>query len=209
MVELIPIWFYGISSLIYFASFLIGISISYFAWRLYRVGSNKQHRNLSWAFLILSSGLFILGFSSLFNYFYIPYFRDLGVSLNRVTDLGFASYYFASFISYILFLLVYFPRKIKARNYIVFVPLKYASFELFHVISIIIMSFVSLQVLKNYNVGRNFNSLLVAVAFILIGIFHLTLLLIPFSPTLYLAANSFLALGFLSFLIMLIRVRRR
>ncbi len=206
MVELIPVWFYLITSVIYSSSAIIGFLVSYFAYRAYRMSKNKVHLILFLSFLILSLGFVVLSATSIYIYTTLEVYRKSSVSLNLLNYQGFRAYYILSSIGYILLILMYLPKKLMKKMFIIYVPIWYANYFDFHLLSIILLLYVIIQSIINSVKKRNLNSYLVTFAFICVLIFHSLLLVTSFSQSMYITANIFLIIGFLSLLLMLIRV---
>jgi hypothetical protein len=150
----------------------------------------------------------------MYTYLYKSYFRinlNLG-DLGFVNSAGFNAYYITSTIAYLSLLMMYLPRDIKNffsnKLPVLYLPLWYLNFVNFHIASILILLYVVVKNVANFYKKRNFDNFLVMFAFISIVIFHACLLLASFDSTIYLAANSLLAIGFASLLLMLIRVSR-
>ena len=205
MVELIPVWFYLITSVIFSAA-IIGFLVSYFAFRTYRMTKNKSHLFLSLSFLIIGLGFVALSSTSIYIYTTLELYKGSSVSLNLLNYLGFRIYYILSSIGYILLTLIYLPKKFMNKLFIFYVPIWYASSFNFHVFSIVLVLLVMIRSIVNSIKRKNFDSYLVTVAFVCLLIFHSLLLLTAFSQSMYITANVFLITGFLSLLLMLIRV---
>lgn len=205
---LIPVWFYSYSAVVYLLSAAIGFLISYFSFRLYRISSVKFNLILSLAFLALGFAFTTLTVTSLYTYFYLPYFKTLQ-NLSSVNNIGFNLYYLTSLIGYLLILMMYLPEKIKNKFFILYVPLWYTDFTTFHLVSALFLFYVVVRNVMNFTKKKNLNSFLVMFAFATMLIFHVLLLQISFTPTLYLLAHSFLTIGFGALLMMLIRVSRK
>ena len=206
MIESIPVWFYLITSVIYSSSAIIGFLVSYFAYRSFRVTKNKIHLFLFLSFLILSFGFVALSATSIYIYSTLVIYKSSSVSLNLLNYQGFRTYYILSSIGYILLTLMYLPKKIMNKLFILYVPIWYASSFNFHVLSIVLLLYVMVQSIINSVKRKNLDSYLVTFAFACLLIFHLLLLLTTFSQSMYITANIFLIIGFLSLLTMLIRV---
>ena len=206
MLEQIPIWFYLITSVIYSSSALIGFLVSYFAFKSYRMTKNKSHLFLCLSFLVICLGIAVLASTSIYIYSTLQIYKGSAISLNLLNYLGFRTYYIFSAIGYVLLTLLYLPKKVMNKLFILYVPIWYASSLNFHVVSIVLVLFVILQSIFNSVKRRNLNSYLVTFAFACLLVFHLLLLLTTFTPSIYITANVFLIIGFLSLLFMLIRV---
>ncbi|MBS3054863.1 MAG: hypothetical protein J4452_00015 [Candidatus Aenigmarchaeota archaeon] len=204
--QLIPIWFYLASSIAYGTAALISYLICYFAFRLYQKSKSKLNLIPLFGFLSLAVGFTTLLFASLYTYNYPDLFKPLG-NINQVNGQAFPIYYAASLIGYFILLMIYLPKNLKDKFYVVYFPLWYMDLFSYHLVSLAIVGYI---LLKNVRAGkRTFERGLVIAAFAGIFLFHLLQLTLPFSPTLYLIAHGILAGGFLSFLWMLIRVSRR
>lgn len=202
---LIPIWFYSYSAVVYFLSAIISFVVSLFAYKLYRKSSIKSNLFLLFSFLAIGLAFSALTFTSIYTYFYKPYFETFH-NLTSINNNGFNFYYVASIMAYLLFLVTYLPKKLKKKFLVLYVPLWYIRFTNFHIVSIFLLAYVVIRNIANFSKKRNMNSFLVMFAFIAILAFHLLQLLIPFDVELYLFANVVLTIGFASFLTMLIRV---
>ncbi|MCX6822311.1 MAG: hypothetical protein NTW30_06060 [Candidatus Aenigmarchaeota archaeon] len=203
--ELIPIWFYAITSIIYSAFVVTDFIICYLGYKSYRVTSKKSFLLLSVSFLIFGLGFLALAFTDIYIYTTLELYGSSTISLNLLNYQGFSMYYALSLISYVLLVLMYLPEKIK-KLFVIYVPIWYASSVNFHIISIILILYVVFQCILNSIKKRSLNSYLVTFAFIALAVFHLLLIFTPFSQSMYIFANLFLLVGFLSLLYMLVRV---
>jgi hypothetical protein len=209
MVELIPLWFYLITSAIYSSSAIIGFLISYFAFKAQKITKNKAHLFLFLGFMLISLGFVVLSATSIYIYTTLEVYKKSSVSLNLLNYQGFRTYYILSSIGYLLLTLMYLPKKIMKKLFILYVPIWYANSLNFHIFSIVLLLYISVQNSINSFRRRNLNSYLVLFAFICLLIFHSLLILTPFSQFMYITANIFLIIGFLSLLLMLIRVNAK
>lgn len=212
----IPIWFYSYSAAIYGLSALIGLFISIFSYRFFKLNKSRSGIALSIGFLLLTVAFASLAFTSLYTYKYNDYFKknlDLG-PLGLVNSIGFNIYYVTSIAAYLALLLMYLWKDVKEiyellfkKNILVlYVPLWYLNLSNFHIVSSIALVPVVVKNLLNFYRNKDFNNFLVLLSFVCMLGFHLLLLFTSFDPTLYLAANTMLALGFSSLLLMLVRV---
>ena len=215
---LIPVWFYSYSAIVYAASALISIFVTYFSYKFFMMSKTKSAIILMFSFLFLTIAFSTLTFTSLYTYLYKPYFKhslDIG-SLSFVNNAGFNLYYIASIIAYVSLLIMYLPKDIKKflKNKmhmqipVLYVPLWYLELMNFHIASILILAYVVVRNVVNFCKKKDVNNFLVMFAFISIVSFHASLLFTTFDPTIYIAANTLLATGFGSLLLMLIRVSR-
>jgi hypothetical protein len=207
MMELIPVWFYLITSVIYLTSSVIGFLTSYFALKASKISKNKSFLILSLSFLIISLGLLILFGISVYIYTTLELYKGSGISLNLLNHYGFSTYYILSLVGYLLLVFMYLPKINKL--FVLYVPIWYASFDKFHIISFVLIMYVIIRSLINSFRKKNLDSYLVTFAFISLAMFHLLLLLMSFSQSMYIIANLLLIAGFLSLLYMLVRVNRK
>lgn len=209
MIEQIPVWFYLITSVIYTSSAIIGFLVCYFAFKSYKVTKNRSHLFFCLSFLAIGVGFVALSSTSIYIYTTLQLYKGSSISLNLLNYLGFRVYYILSAIGYILLALMYLPKKITNKLFILYVPIWYASSFDFHVFSIVLVLFIMIQSIINSIRRKNLDSYLVTIAFVCLLVFHSLLLLTSFSQTMYITANVFLIIGFLSLLAMLIRVNYR
>jgi len=207
--NLIPVWFYIFSGLAYFAAAAISLAVCYFAFRIYRTTAQKKIMLLSVVFLILGFAFLSLTVSSIYTYFYLPFFKNfLGISLTLFNNNAFTLYYLLSLFSYILLFFTYFPEDSRKKLYLLYVPLWFSGVDGFHVASVILLAFVVYRAVYNFYKSKSTNTFLVLLAFSLMTVFHVTMLLLPFDVTYFLVSHSLLVVGFLSLLAMLIRVNK-
>ncbi len=206
---LIPIWFYSYSAVAYGVAALISFLIGLFSYRFYKISSSRKNLIFTTSFLLLGIAFTTLTIASSYTYFYRPYFREYQ-NLNEVNYKSFNLYYVLSTLAYLLLVMLYLPKKyLPSGFFILYVDLWYIDSSTFHAFSMILIGFVLLRNFMNLLKKKNTNSLLVLFCFVMIELFHLLLLLLPFSVTFYLTAHALLATGFGSLLIMFIRVSRR
>jgi glucan phosphoethanolaminetransferase (alkaline phosphatase superfamily) len=207
---LIPLMFYGIVSFVYLAVAAIGFLVTFFAFRVHRLISEKSVRNLSISFFILSIGFIVLTAISIFTYVQIQYYNSYS-GIVFYNYYGFSIYYWLSLAAYILLAFTYLPKIKKGKKIIpvLFVPLWYVDYTQFHLVSLLLIGFVIFRSLQNSLKRKNLDSYLVTFAFACLAAFHALILLTTFTPFMYVVANSFLIVGFVSLLAMLVRVYRR
>ena len=222
MQVLIPVRFYGLDSIMYVVSAIIGFFVSYYAYRLYDITSKKSHFYFFMSFTVLSMSLLIVGITSGFaylNYFVYHQTPPLLDALASVDDFGYWIYYIASFAAYCLLAYTYLPERVK---FPIMIPFWYSAFPYFNVLSLFLVSYVAFRSFVNFITKKTLNSWLVTLAFVGIGLYHFFLLFTSFgnivylTPTfsfiagkfLYILAHLSLMGGFLSLLVMLVRVNR-
>lgn len=206
---LIPIRFYGFDSLMYLISAIIGFAVSSYAFRLFELTEKRFHFYLYLGFTILSMGLLIIAITS--GYVYFNYFINKEYiafdTLSMVDDFGYWIYYATSLIGYALFVLIYLPEK--AKFFPLLIPTWTRGFAYFQILSFFLLSYVVFRSILNFTKKRNFNTFLVAFSFLAISLYHLLLFFNVFGKIMYVIAHFSLLFGFLSLLLMLIRVSKK
>jgi len=210
---LIPFRFYGVDSIFYIISALIGFFVSYYAYKLYDVTGKKSHFYFYLSFILLSMGLLTVGLSSAYTYInFFEHGRPSGQdtiidTVAFVDDFGYWIYYIISLAAYAMLAFSYMPDK--ARKLVpIMIPFWYTGFPYFNILSFFLLSYTIFRSILNYASRKNLNSLLVMAAFSLIGLYHLLLFFTSFSKVVYVAAHLSLILGFLSLLTMLTRLKK-
>ncbi len=207
----VPKWFFGFDSAIYLFVAIVGFLITYYSYKTYSITNKKQHLFLYWGFKIISVGFLLLAITRIYSYgIVLPTCTDVCVlttsgSAFTITDFGYWIYFAASLLAYLMFILTSMAEKVKLP--ITFIlPVWYLAFPYFHITSIFLLAFIVFNSILNFLKNKNFSTLLVLLAFLFIGIFHMSLIVIPINQTVYVLAHLFLLLGFLSFLFMLVKV---
>ena len=203
----VPLEYYLISGVVYTVSFFTSMLVAYFAWSALNIAKQKRLKFLFFGFVLLGFGFLTLALTSFYIYFAIDLYGTTGISFHYVNYIGFNVYYVFSLTAYVLFVLTYVPRFDK-KLWVIYVPLWYASYPNFHIISILLLGFVVFRNVQNYIKKKNFDSLLVITSFVCLMIFHGMLLFTTFNQAIYLTANIMLISGFLALIYMLMRVGR-
>ncbi len=202
----IPLWFYGITSIIYLLSSVVCFLVAYFSYRVYKMDRKRKILFLLMGFLLLGLGFLVLAAPSAYIYIGLKNYKQTALSINRINYIGFLVYYVLSTLAYLAFFLMYSPLKLKGKTFIIFVPLWYADSNRFHIYSIVLLLAVFVQTVIKAIRRKKLNNWLVMFSFLCLLLFHFLLLLTSFSVTNFILANGILILGFVSLLYMLIRV---
>ena len=237
MAVLIPLWFYWFSTAIYVLASIVGVLLSYFSSRLYNLTQKKEHRRLFYAMVFITIGFIALSIANIHGFTNFQYcfpacqFDLTNSNYSLVIKGGNYLYYLTSMIGYILLSLSYLKSiKIEkfspfAGKYFAFLPLNSVLlfetlwhgflypfdnfiFQLFHLLSIIVLAYINFNTITNYLVLKTKYSFPVMVAFLFIGAYHFLMALTPFKPIVFAAAHLSLLAGLLSLLYMMIQVNR-
>lgn len=200
----VPEWFYLFSGLVYLLTFAISIFVSYFSFKLYRITSSKSHALLSVSFLLIAIAFAVITITSTFTY---EQSESLNQSIFNLNTSAYNIYYFLTLAAYLFLVMINLPKK-DDRLYM-FVPLWFISSSQFHLVALMFLIYISARTVFNFFKVKTEDAFLVMLAFLMITLFHVFLLLMPFGVELYLVAHVFLIAGFLSLLTMLIRVTRK
>ena|SRR3989344_2825735 len=202
---LVPVRFYGIDTGIYIICALIGLMISYQAYKLYQISGKKQHFYLLTAFAILGIGFLTLTLTT--GYTYFRYFVQGQIyqfdPLFGIDDIGFWVYFGASFIGYMLLAAMYTSEKAKPLVPAIFVTANY--FGYINIVLFFLMAYVAFRAAMHYFSNKSPTTLLVMLSFILITLYHALLPFAAFSKILYVAAHISLIAGFGALLYMLVK----
>src|SRR3989338_7277407 len=68
MYIIIPVWFYGFDSAMYFISSIVGFLLSFYFYKIYSFSSDKKHSYLYLGFLFLSIWLLSLSITDMYSY---------------------------------------------------------------------------------------------------------------------------------------------
>jgi len=205
---LIPSWFFGWHAMAYIVSALIGFLVSFYSYRIYHMTKEQNHLYLYLGFAALSMAFLIFGVVELYSYLSISQnMMQMFESFSSFRDFGIWLYYIGSIIAYLLIAFTYVPKKYRFAP--LFLPMWWKGFPYFHVGSLFILSFIIFRATGNWFIKKTINSMLVFMSFLLIGFYHIFLFFTPFSEWMFVLAHISLIAGFLSFLIMLIRVSKK
>jgi len=208
MLELsVPGHFYGFDTGIYLISAIIGFAISYYAYRAYKLTDSDTHKYLFSAFSILSAGLLTMCITSAYSYalWFTTGEMSIFSPLFGIDDIGMWVHFLASFIAYAMLIMMYAPKKYRDKL-LILLPIASNNFIYFNVILFFMISYVAFRSIANYLTTRKRNAMLVMVSFVLIALYHLFLMFMPFYRGFYAFAHISLIVGFLSLLYMLIKV---
>ncbi len=205
---LVPVRFFGFDSAMYLISAVIGFLVSFYAFRLFELTEKKFHFYLYLSFTILSMGLLTIAITSGYVSFY---FFQTGQYLGNdpyssVDDFGYWIYYITSLIGYGLLTMIYLPEKAKFAPLLI--PVWSRGFPYFQILSFFLLSYVVFRSAANFVTKKNLNTFLVFAAFGAIALYHLLLFFTSFGKIIYVVAHFSLLAGFLSLLVMLLRVRK-
>lgn len=240
MAVLIPLWFYVFSSLTYILAAVVGILLTYFSFKLYRLTAKMEQRFLFRGMGFITLGFIILSIINSYGFFNFQFcfpacqFDLTSPKYSFIIRGGNYAYYLTSLVGYLLLSLTYLKSiKIETifkytpfKKFFVLIPLNIpllgqalqqgfyypfdnTVFQLFHLSSIVILSYINFNTLTNYLVLRSKHSFPVMIGFLFIGLYHFLMALTPFEPIIFIGAHLSLLAGLVSLLWMLVQVNRR
>lgn len=206
---LVPVRFYGVDTGIYIICALIGLMISYQAYKLYQLSGKKQHLYLLTAFAILGVGFLTLSLTT--GYTYFRYFVQGEIfqfdPLFGIDDIGFWVYFGASFIAYLLLAAMYTSEKAKPLVPVIFITANY--FAYINIFLFFLTAYIAFRAAMNYFSNKTKGSGRVMASFSLVALYHALLPFAAFSKILYVVAHASLILGFGVLWLMLSRKEER
>ena len=210
---LIPVWFFGLDTIFYIISLLIGLATAFYAYKVYVITGKRQHFYLFMGFTILSIGLLSLTLTSSYVYIVVNTIpnatREVYNTFFDIIDFGFIIYYIISIVAYAFLIMMYLPEERKKRPIFSILPWWFVLFPFFHLLSVLMMAFVVFRSFINWSHKKTKSGFAVFMAFSGIGLFHLMSFFTFVFAMFYVLSNIFLVLGFLGLLVVLVRVSRR
>jgi hypothetical protein len=229
---IIPVWFYGFDSAMYFISSMIGFLLAFYFHRIYSLSSEKRHMYLYLGFLLLSIGLLSLSITSVFSYIVFKNCRPacaLGLidDAFSLEDFAYLLYFGLSIAAYTLFIFAYRFEEFKLSKYLILLFFGYLILvaaalpikkdyrlwddyhEFFHLTALIMMIFIVFKNIVNYIEKKSLNCLLVTISFAFIFLFHLFHLFSFLSGWMYVFAHISMLTGFSVLLYMVSRVKKK
>lgn len=231
MQVVIPIWFYDFGSVMYIFAAIIGALLTYFSFKVHAYSRKRSHRLLYTGFMLATAGFALLAATNTYN---LANFQECApnCTISDETEstlfntAGNYGYYALSLVGYLMFAMAYMKRRLKlgkifpavagavtieflipGRDVFVLYPFETSFFQVFHLVSMLLLGYVVYKTAQGFVETRNSMSLLVVTGFSFILLYHVLMYALPFSATFFAAAHFSLLLGFISLLVMLVRVR--
>lgn len=220
-----PRWFVGFDSLMELVAFIIALAIAYQALKGYKLTKQRTLWYVHFGFAVLSAGLLI---DSLAGFLGILA-RTLKGAI-ALTLVGYSIYFFAQLLAYSMLIYAYVSqtRTLSAISSPVLLASLFGFGMLqgapgipirllgplveYHPVSEIMLLFLVFYVATktgtNYSATKDRNAFLVFLAFLFLAVSHLSFILEPISPLLFVIGHLLQLSGFVSFLVMLLRVNR-
>ena len=200
-----PQWFGGYDILFNVIFAVVTLLIAGLSYRAKHLKQEKKYGYFGLAFLLIGIAhiVFVI-FAALQN--------TVLAQVLQVFDFVFLIHMFLMLLAYFILILVIL--KIENKNAIallfvlllLLVAFSYQYFIKFHIISLVLLGFLTLQFYKNYLKKKNINSKFVYISFFLLTCSHIFFAGIRASQAVYVAGEVFQLLGFILLFFMFIKV---
>jgi len=219
-----PLWFVGFDSLMEFVAFIIALAIAFQAFKGYRLTKQRTLLYVQFSFALLSAGLLV---DSLAGFLGILARSLKGIEI--LTQVGYTIYFLVQVLAYGILVYAYVSQTRTLSTASPALPLvslsgitalqtsqspvvKPLPLLEYHPISEIVLLFlivyIAFQTAINYSATKERNALLVFLGFLLLALSHLFFILALLRPLFFVFGHVFQLLGFVSLLMMLLRVTR-
>lgn len=218
-----PLWFVGFDSLMEFIAFMIAVAVAYQGFKGYRMTKERTLLYLQFSFALLSCGLLVDSLTG----FLAMLARVLRFALG-IRVLGYSIYFLAQVLAYgiLIFAYVSQTRSLTGSGASLgpILLFGFATLEAerpinllgplveYHPIPEIVLFFlilyVAVQTGLNYSASKERNTLMVFLGFLFLALSHFFFILMLFSPLLFVIGHTLQLLGFVSLLMMLLRVTK-
>ncbi|MFX1559617.1 MAG: hypothetical protein ACFFBL_03440 [Promethearchaeota archaeon] len=185
----------------------IALIVTYYATKAYNLTGQKRLSDLSTGFLVLSAGMFgrVIGTW----YFLIRFGGDFDAG-ELVISIVTIAYGVSRIMAYVLFVIATRPRRhpqeVAGINMLLMATFLVDSN--LEVITILVLVVVVIQAILNYMTTRSRFARYVLVGFFLLLLSHILMAQVAANPGFYLLSQASQLLGFLSFLVLLVKAGR-
>ncbi len=226
----IPLFFYELGSIIYVIASIVGILLSYYSFKLYNFSHKKEHMFLTYGLILMAMGFIVLvvstlyGFSIFWSCYPICRFDLLDPAYLSTVRVGNYLYYLITLAGYGFIAMSYLKNFGRSKFFILSIPLNLTGlvqkqdilgfiypfinsyFQLFHLLSLVILTFIVSNSLTNYFATKNRYRLLVMLGFGFIAAYHFLMVLTEVNAIVFALAHISLLAGLASLLYMLVKV---
>lgn len=191
------------------------LALSYYGYKSYKLTKEKKDLYFSLAFVFLSLNLFLYALIVPALYIYYNFYRDIdpGILLPFSRLLNFIFMFF-TLNAYTLLVAIY--TKLEKKSILIlwsvflfiiaFYSFIFSRFILFNLMAALLVLYISFYTLRNYSKKKTRNSMLVALAFILITAAHLFLALATYINLFSIVGHVLQFIAYIFLLTMLLRV---
>ncbi|MBU0627886.1 MAG: hypothetical protein KKC75_01745 [Nanoarchaeota archaeon] len=216
-----PTWFYGIDYIFDFVSVIVGLLIAYFSYRIYKYTSQKKYIYFSASFFLVALSFVCKILATIPVYSKELKVETVGlvtVTSEIIKKVGWVSQFgisIARLVTIFAFLLlVLVALKIKDKKIIVLLgylliistTLVSASYTVFHLTLLIMMSILFLNYRHNYKKMKSFNSKMVMSSFFVLAISQVFFIFEGVAQQFYVVGESIQLIGYLVLLFAMIKM---
>jgi hypothetical protein len=217
-----PEWFYGKDIIIDIFSIFVLSLIAFFSIRFYNL--NKKNKNYFWfavSFIILAfSFLFkiLMNFTIYYNIIKTQKFGFITLTYSTIATsdlLSFIGFLFYMFLTLLGLFILYslYKKESSWQNYVlityfllIIIYFSASRYYVFHLTSLLLLFFITLNYNKNYQKNKNRTILLLTLSFFIITISQLVFIFITINPLLYVIAEIIQLIGYVLLSITFIKV---
>ena len=195
-----PYWFRGFDAILGILFALITFLIAAVSYKAYKITEEKKYSYFSVSFFLMSLAFFLTG---IFEVFLTTHVWDLLSQWLSQFDLVFLAHMLLIFLAYVSLLIITLKitdRKVIALLFsliLLFTLFSYQYYLKFHIISFLLLFFLSYQFYTNYLEKKQFNAKLVFIAFYLLTCAEVFFLAIIYDQVLYVVGALLQLLGYI------------
>lgn len=217
-----PQGFIGIDSIFEAISIIVSFLVAIFAYKVYKMTSQKKYLNFSIAFLLISLALsfkiisnFVYFYKTVEQSFYGLFTITYRYNFDFVNIIASFLYRFLMLIAFTMLLVSVLRVKDKRLVFLLMVfsfllvILSFNSYFIFHLLLVLILGFISYHSFDNYRTKKSRGSMLVMTAFMVLLISQFVFVFQYFTDELYGIGESLLLIGFLLILTEYILILRK
>jgi len=206
-----PAWFLGVDASLEAFAALIAFFVTFASYKVYRVSKENRYRSFMTAFILLTLSFLVrAGADSILEKIFLHLSQGLYA---KVFFIGYVLHIFLALSAYLLLIAI--THKIAQRRIIglisillfVAMILSGSYFLSFYIISTVLLAFVCVAYFQNFRKVHSQTSCLVFIAFLLLTLAQPQFLLEAVNDVWYATAHITQALGYLTLLITLLRLK--
>jgi len=166
-----PNWFYTTDAIFQILFAFVALAVMFFSYKAYSLTREKKYGYFSLSFLLISLGFFTISFSNL-----LVYKGVYDGVISRLNEFNLSNAFYLAHIFFMLLgytVLLLLSMKVKSKRMValtlafmlLFIAFSYQYYLKFHMVSFILMCFISWQLYENYIEKKTLNTLLVFSSF--------------------------------------------
>jgi hypothetical protein len=219
-----PGWFSPIDSFFELLALIVLVLISLYAWKCYRTFEIKNYRHLAYAFFsLVAAFIFKIGSNIIILYdrVRVATVGNVDVTVHQIvkseafSHIGTTMHYFFFLLGLLMLYTIIYkqthkPTSILLTFFIIITTLfSYRTFFVFYLTSAFILGFIFVKYWRNYREKKAKNTLLLALAFLVLMISHLVFIFVNIDLQFYVVAEVLQLFGFILMLLAFISIFRK